>query len=177
LGLIALATGLIALAIGATQASATADRADYAAQVDAICAGTSARAQPLVDRHTPKATKRGLALLRRELRSLRRIAPAPGDEALVSSWLSLRSSIQGLVERDIAISRHLQRLEEAFFNGRGHPTRRLKSLFRRVGQMGRTINRLEGRVGRAVDAEAGLSYTLGATDCIGSIGPEDLLEG
>jgi hypothetical protein len=172
----AVAIILIAL-LTAARASATTDRADYAAQVNSICAGTNARVEPLVDSRARNATKRSLKILRGELGALGRVVPAPGDEALVSSWLAARRSIQDLVERDVALTRSLQRLEKKFFNGRQHPTRRLKGLFRRTGRMGHTINRIEGKVSRAADTEASLALTLDTLDCIGSIGPEDLLQG
>jgi hypothetical protein len=168
---------VIALAITAAQASATTDSADYARQVNAICAKAGARVQVLVDSRARNATKRSLAILRRELGSLRQVAPAPGEEALVSSWLSTRRSIQKLTERDVALARRLQRLEDKFFNGKQHSAQGLEPLIRRVGRMGHSINRLEGRVSRAAESEANLAFTLGALDCIGSIGPEELLEG
>jgi hypothetical protein len=168
---------MIAFAIIATPASATTDRTDYAAQVNSICVAANDQVEPLVDGHARNATKRALAILRRELGSLGAVSPAPGDDALVSSWLTTRRSIQDLVERDVAISRRLQRLEDKFFKGRRHSTPRLKSILRRTGRMGHTISRLEGRVGQAADAEENLAFTLGALDCIGSIGPEELVQG
>lgn len=176
-GPIALATAVMALAIGAPVALATTDRSDYAAQVNPICVSASTKVQPLVDKHTPKATKRGLAILRRELKSLSKVAPAPGDQALVASWLNTRRSIQSLVERDVAIAARLQRLEDKYFNGKRPSGAGLKEALRRVGNLGRTINRIEGRVSQESDTESSLAFTLGALDCIGSIGPEELLEG
>jgi hypothetical protein len=168
---------MIALATTAIPAYATTDRADYAAQVNSICVGASAKVEPLVDTQHRRAKTRALAILGRELRSLRRVGPAPGDEALVASWLADRTSIQRLAKRDLAIAARLQRLEDKYFNGRQQSTRRLKPLVRRVALLGRTINRIQGRVGRAADAENSIFYTLDAIDCIGSIGPEDLLQG
>jgi hypothetical protein len=168
---------VIALAITATPAFATTDRTDYASQVNSICAGASVQVEPLVDSRGRKASKRGLAILRRELSSVRRVAPAPGDQALVSSWLDTRDSIQHLVERDVDLARRLQRLEDKFFSGKETSTRRLKPFIQRVGRMGRTINWLEGRVSRASETEESLAFTLGAIDCIGSIGAEDFLAG
>jgi hypothetical protein len=158
-------------------ASATSARADYAAQVNSICASASSQVEPLVGSRSLKATRRGLAILRRELRSLEGIAPAPGDDALVSSWIATRGSIQRLVERDVRLAGHLQRVERRYFNGSPRSTSRLKSLFRRAGHLGRAINRIEGKVDTAADKEADLAFTLGAIDCIGAIGPEELIQG
>jgi hypothetical protein len=168
---------VIALAAAVSPSFAMTDRADYAAQVNSICVAANARVEPLVDSHARNATKRALTILRRELGSLGAVAPAPGDAALVSSWLATRRSIQELVEREFAISSRLQRLEDKFFKGRRHSTPRLKSVLRRTGRMGHTINRLEGRVSQAADNEESLAFTLGAIDCIGSIGPEELVQG
>jgi hypothetical protein len=175
----AIAPAIIAIALATTAipAFATTDRADYASQVDPICVRASAHLEPLLDRRAPKATKRALAILRRELASLRRVAAAPGDQALVSSWLATRKSIRDLVKRDVGLARRLQRLEDKFFSGKADSTRRLKPFIQRIGRMGRTINKIEGRVNTAADTDESLAFTLGAIDCIGSIGAEDFMTG
>ena len=107
---------LIVLAVTASPASAAATRAEYVAQTDAICASAERETKDLfrkskkafgklgnagsgkskkakkaarkLMRKLAKILERSNGIFERMLRDISAIAPAPGDEAQVTGWLT-----------------------------------------------------------------------------------------
>jgi hypothetical protein len=127
--LIALAT-VIALAITTTAASAATTRAEYVAQVDPICQVEQAQEKAVLGPATRRVRRledRGLdplkpakpiariivhgydrlAAIQRDADSrIASIPPAPGDEAVVSSWLQQRATFTELFQRSAHVLAH-----------------------------------------------------------------------
>jgi hypothetical protein len=209
---IALAITMLALAITAPSAGAAATRAEYAAQVNPICAYANAQIEQVyreieakikrLERKQKKAGKnngssvivfnatatesrkkkkrdglldpfdrlfleiseRTLAISAAALGQLRQVAPAPGDEALVTSWLANRQMIQELGERSARLERQSLRL----FNrsDRIHSIRGLKRLEQKERRLNRQSNRLYAQLEPAYELDVELGTQLGATYCV-----------
>jgi hypothetical protein len=138
IGLIALAITLIALAIIASTAAAASTRAEYVAQVDPICHAAHVKEKAAAHRFKKRAhqlVRRGMdpdhpsaagiravvrfyGLVIRIQRSLNtdiaNVAPAPGDETLISRWLQIRSKVPP----------RLQQFLRTFSEGKQHKARR-----------------------------------------------------
>lgn len=175
-GLTALAIASAALAICAIPAFATTDRADYAAHANSICSSTNAQVEALNHSRAKNAGDQIVAAFRSELTALDALAPAPGDESIVSSWLSNRHLIQDLVETHIALDRHLQRLDERVFNGK-HGPRAVKRFLKRERRIDRRLSRMARQVEQAAPVDVQLGWTLGATECEGIFTAQELLQG
>jgi hypothetical protein len=140
-----IAVTLIALAGLPSAALATSDRADYAVQVNSICA--SARGTDFA-----------------ELAALRSVPAAPGDEALVSSWLDAR-------ERTLDLNRQLRQLDRQVNKlvKRTRSTLRIDTLIRidrKVKKLDRRADGVEDKLISAEDVDDDLGSQLGATDCV-----------
>jgi hypothetical protein len=127
MGVVAVATTMVALAITPT-ASAAGTRVEYVAQVNPICqaqhnqAKTAHRSykkriRPFIKRGIeplPKAAVRIYLRYQREIVRLRRTAdaqilavpPAPTDRSTVSEWLRLRGAATDFVERSARAVAH-----------------------------------------------------------------------
>jgi hypothetical protein len=137
-GAIGLAISVIALAITATTAIAASSRAEYVAQVDPICQSEQAQEKAVIGPATKRVQrieKRGLDLdkesklvdpiiargydrlvaIQRDTDSMiASIPPAPGDEAVVSSWLGQRAAFTELFQRSAHAIAHQH--HRRFFN-------------------------------------------------------------
>ena len=105
------AVALVAIALTAGTAQAASTRAEYVAQADPICLSVQgpvdaslARYIKAKRKHAPLGPAKA-RLLRswsklygRVTTSLRKLTPAPGDEATIASWLKAR----GVVLKDLA---------------------------------------------------------------------------
>jgi hypothetical protein len=189
----ALAAALVALAVLPSAALATTDRADYAAQVNPICASANARDQQLTaqaeerfaqlhrelrkarghrrekllaqDRKlTAALPDRHLGIHYDELKRLQTVAAAPGDEFLVSSWLDARKSGLDLNHRLNQIDRRAERLLKRTANTIDIET--LNTLDRKIRELDKRANRLENKVISAENTDFDLGSELGANDCI-----------
>jgi uncharacterized phage infection (PIP) family protein YhgE len=190
-GVIAVAVALIALAITAAVAEATTDRAEYAGQVNPICASANRQIKQLyetfeqaVDRINSKLNSaRGkkrtrlanqidklffrlpdqtLAVSYAELAQLRLIAPAAGDETLVSDWLSNRQLLLDLS----AQYNQLEKQSEKLFNRTSHSFRGFRKLQRRQHQLDQRANQLYQQFEPLGEKDVELGTQLGATYCV-----------
>jgi hypothetical protein len=162
-----------ALATLASEASANATRAEYAAEVNPICQAGNDRAQkagkafiknaPKGD--GPKALKaffRGILRLfnrvigieRTTLRQIAPIAPAPGDEAVVAAFLANRGDALRTFEDFLRVSRRAT----AFF-----PKKDSQREARR--RTGRKLKRLSNEFERLKRIDNGFRTQLGLTSC------------
>jgi ribosome-associated translation inhibitor RaiA len=182
---------LAALAAAATPAFATTDRADYAAQVNPICAAGNREQKQLYDsfeatensleRRARKA--RGKKRRRLESRSealfdqlpaqsiaigeatlvrLRQVPPAPGDESLVSDWLTGRETLFGLIRQSNAIE---LRIEHLFDNRIFKRARGFRMLDRKERRLRREAVALHQQIEPLVNRDVELGTQLGAAYC------------
>jgi hypothetical protein len=132
-GSIALAIAVVALAATATTAIAASTRAEYVAQVDPVCQVEQAKEKAVIgpamrrvrhledrglDPEKPakpiaRTIARGydrLAAIQRDTDStIASIPPAPGDEAVVSSWLGQRAAFTDHFQRSANAIAHQHR--------------------------------------------------------------------
>ena len=140
-----IAVALIAFAALPAVASATTDRADYAAQVNSICA--SAKGTDFA-----------------ELAALRSVPAAPGDEGIVSDWLNAR-------ERTLDLNRQLNQLDRQVNKlvKRTRLTLSIETLIRidrKVKKLDRRAAHVEDKLIAAEDQDDDLGSLLGATNCV-----------
>lgn len=152
------------LAVAAPSASAAPTRAEYAVEVNIICSETNAD----IERVSRKISrKKGIGqivrlsdrvndLLEAELGRLVLVPPAPGDEALVASWLE---SERHLLE----LGTEGNKLLKKFFKFLKSPGANRKKL----GEYGRKLKRSSNEIQEAAEVTAGLAGQLGATECGG----------
>jgi hypothetical protein len=148
----ALAATMIALTANAPSAEAAATRAEYVAQVDQVCREVEPQFQE-VRRAFAKAlgkgipgdevpTRKAIRILNRQIKGMtkalvkgtgvlagmvermRAVAPAPGDEALVSQWLTGLAQFASLHAQSLRASLHdkrrkAYRLEKTAFDALG----------------------------------------------------------
>jgi hypothetical protein len=102
--LLALAAGAALLAVSAAPASGAATRAEFAAAAEPVCADASAEIRSLNkqarrsakrgrDRTAGRTIKRIGGVFSGSISDVRRIAPPPGDEALIADWLGLMGQV------------------------------------------------------------------------------------
>jgi hypothetical protein len=116
---------MIALAITATTASGASTRSEYVAQVDPICQNThvqekaaahsfKARAHQLIKRGVDPESKPGIRAAvhfygriaraeRRAIGDIASVAPAPGDEEIISKWLGKRMKVVARLQHLIRV--------------------------------------------------------------------------
>ena len=184
---------MVALAVLPAAALATVDRADYAAQVNPICASANVRDQQLTVRAEERFAQlhrklrraqgqrretllakdrklslalpdRHLAIRYDELRGLQTVAPAPGDQSLVSSWLAARRSGLDLNHRLNKLDRRDDRLLKRTAQTIDIET--LNRLDRKIRVLDKRASRLENKVIAAESTDFDLGAELGANDCI-----------
>jgi hypothetical protein len=143
----AIATGIACALLGALPAAAFAatDRADYAAQVNSICAGPGGN----------DLTK---------LAALRKVVPAPGDEALVSSWLEARERRLDLRSELSQIDRRVRKLVKKTRATRSIAT--LIAIDRKVKKLDRRAAAVQDKLITAEVQDDELGTLLGATACV-----------
>ena len=192
----ALAIALVALALLPSTALATTDRTDYAAQVNPICVSASARDQQLsvqaeerfAQLHRELRRARGqrrekllardrklsavlpnrhLGIRYDELRSLRSVAAAPGDEIAVSSWLDARKSSLDLNRRLNQIDQKAERLFK--LTAKTISIDVLDGINRKIRKLDKRANRVENQVIAAESTDFDLATELGATECVADI--------
>ena len=181
----------IALAITATPAFATSDRADYDAQVNPICQSANAQEKQLYEsfeqtlnrlqgkrvrgKKAAKIEKRierlfvqlpdqSQAILDTEFAQLKNVPPAPGDESLVSDWLAVRQSVADLVRQLNAIEKRIEKLED--FEPKRFSIRKFKRQGRRADRLERKANQLYEQIEALGDRDLELGTRLGATYCV-----------
>ena len=125
-------------------AFATADRAEYAAQVNSICAATG-------NDFT-------------ELAALRKVAAAPGDEALVSGWLQTRERRLDLRRQLTGIDNQVKKLVRR--TKTTHSIETLINIDRKVKKLDRRADGVETKLVSAEDQDDEQGTQLGATACV-----------
>jgi hypothetical protein len=192
----ALAIALVAIAVLPSTALATTDRTDYAAQVNPICVAASARDQQLsqqaeerfaqlhrqlrkargqrrdkllaLDRKlSTRRPDRHLAIRYDELRSLRSVAAAPGDEILVSTWLDTRKASLDLNHRLNRIDQKVERLFK--LTSKTLSIDVLTGLDKKIRKLDKRASRVENNVIAAESTDFDLATELGATECVADI--------
>jgi hypothetical protein len=187
---------LVALAIAPSTVRAATNRAEYAAQVNTICASANARADELsrqtsqelkrLDRKLKRATGaqrrrllarrtklslslpgRRLKIFSAELGQLRSVPAAPGDESLVTSWLDIRQTILDLSAQVNRIDRRVAQLFERFTT-RSIPE--LNRLERKVRMLDKRAGQLNNRKISMEGQHDAIGTELGATSCIADSG-------
>jgi hypothetical protein len=184
-----------AIALHVAGASAAATRSEYAAQVNPICASANAQADQVFKRLARKVRKldraqgkkgNGLGLLGRigklfaqadrrteqiydaELAQIAPIAPAPGDEAVVASWLGNRAQLLTLVKRISRLNEKIQRLFSGIPDQKGFA--HLKRLERRSKRLAKEYARLDD-IDLELGTQLGVSYCVtGATATFITVG-------
>ena len=191
----AVAVALLALAVACSTALATTDPADYAAQVNPICAAANSQDQRLSDaaerefsrihRELRKAgdRKRQKLLARdrklsaalprqhlqiryRELDRLRAVAAAPGDEGVVAGWLGARKAVLDLSGQVDRLDRRIDRLHKRFLT---RDLELLNELDLKIRTLDRKIAKISNKLIQAEDTELDLGTQLGATDCVNDV--------
>jgi hypothetical protein len=183
------------MAIGSATAHAASTRAEYAAQVNPICAAASAEDQRLTesaeqelgrihralkgaegrkrqkllarDRKLSSALPdRHLRIRYSELAQLRAVAPAPGDDGLVATWLDGRKQNLDLTSKVNSIDRRVERLFKRF---RTRDIEELNRLDRKIRVLDKRANELNNQVFELETQNDELGTQLGATECVTDI--------
>jgi hypothetical protein len=190
---LALCAALIVLAATAMPASAASTRADYDAQVNPICASANAEAKQLyesaeqtfarLDRKADKARGKkrrklearserlfeqlpglSLAIYLRELESLKGVPATPGDETLVSDWLTNRQTVLDLTAQANRIGRRADRLFTKGF--RGHTLKAIQRWENKFRKLQQRVNQIYQQLEPLDDKDVELGTRLGATYCV-----------
>jgi hypothetical protein len=183
-----------AFMLGASSAWATTDRDDYDAQVNPICASANIQSEQLGQaiqqtyaRLKRKASKvhgrkrdklerrldalffdysdQNVAVYLGEIARLRQVSPAPGDEALVSDWLSARQSTLDLTSQENALSRR----EDRLFTRTFEHTKSLRQFIKaqkRLSILDRQIAVLQSQLEPIYRQNVELGAKLGAAYCV-----------
>jgi superfamily II RNA helicase len=193
-GALAISIALVALALAAAPALATTDRPDYDAQVNPICASANAQSEQ-VDAlfvqtfaqlkhraskvHGKKRKKilnrleglfyditdQQVAVYNAELGRLKQVSAAPGDEKLVSDWLTARQQVLDLTSQANAIARVSDRLFTRAFE----KTRSLRQFIRlqkKVSALDRQVDVLYSQIEPLYRQDIELGAKLGAAYCV-----------
>jgi hypothetical protein len=192
---LAIATALVAVVTGSATAHAASTRADYAAQVNPICASATAQDQQLTARSEEElrrihqalkkveGRKREKLLARdrklssalpdqhlrirySELARLRAVPAAPGDEGLVATWLDGRKQSLDLTSKVNSIDRRVERLFKRF---RTRDIDELNRLDRKVRVLDKRAAQINNQVFDLETQNDELGTQLGATDCVTDI--------
>ena len=192
-GVLAIAFALVAMAVGPAAAQAATDRADYAAQVNPICAAANAQskaiyesAEQAVERLSRRAKKhrgkkndrlfqqlskvffdagdQSLAVARAALAQVRVVLPAPGDESIVSEWLATDQALLDMSAESNALSRRIDRLFTAEITF--HSFRALERHERKLKRLEQQANTLYAQIEPLAERYTELGAKLGATYCV-----------
>ena len=163
---LALAGGICVLLIGATPASAQT-RADYAAQVNPICAAATEDADRILGKagfKNPKQISRLFERLddveERTIAAIAEVPPPPPDTALVAAWIDSLRRINELGGKVGRASVRVFRL--VLLLPKQNPVRKLKRLSRRLNRLGR-------RLVREFEESSALATQLGVLECTGDV--------
>jgi hypothetical protein len=172
--------------LAAPVASATTDRANYAAQVNPICASANAQHEAAYEAFLAKAKRQArkqkgrrgnssapfnfASLIRQGERidgatqsALEAIPAAPGDEGIVATWLRVRRDRLNLDMKANKLTIQMDRM----FNqlGKGSP-RAFTKFERRMRRIDRQYSRLLRQGETLSDQNLELGTQLGATYCV-----------
>lgn len=162
---------IFALLVVPSTTHATTDRADYAAQVNSVCAAhfkqfedtyvqiTSTvrnfrRALKVVVRHQ-------LVIYADELAQLSVIAPAAGDEVLVSTWIADRRAANTLFARSVSLEDQRAEVDRRYLKR----DRRSKKLDRLQTRLERQSDRVSIKWRQAEDRVSTVARAIGAPAC------------
>lgn len=204
-GVTATAVAMAGLAIAAAPAGATTDRIDYSDQANPICASANKQVEDLYEfveaetdrleslrpRNRKKARRlldraerlyeqlpfQFLAIYQAELDQLKSIAPPPGYEGTVASWLATRQEIATLYQQYLQI----QQEEDRLFGppGKRRSRKAIKRARKRRESLERASVRIVVRFGTDDKIDLELGAKLGAAYCVtGATGelPESIIE-
>jgi hypothetical protein len=192
-GGVAVIGGIVALAIAATPAHATTDRADYAAQANTICKSGNAQQKQLyesfeqaIDRINAKEKKargkkqaklenkidrlfsqiddQSLAIADATHAQLKLIPAAPGDEQLVADWLGISQGLLDLIGQLNALNAKIEKL--FFAPPKGHSLRAFMKQERKVKRLEKQANGLYAQLEPLNEKDIELGTQLGATYCV-----------
>jgi hypothetical protein len=189
-GLIVLAATALIAGVFAAPAGAATTRADYAAQVNPICATANGQVDQVyadlkrafrkfegtyagkkirrLEKHQTRLNRqlheRTEAITTIELGQLGQVVPASGDEEIVSKWIANRRVLQGLAIASNELSERADRIFNRLFSGKNARSyiRNERKLDRVQRQSGRLYQQI--RLAEGVDLELGTQ--LGATYCV-----------
>jgi hypothetical protein len=191
-GAIATGVAVAALAMAATPARATTDRVDYSDQANPICASSNKQAEDLyefteaetdrLESLRPKNRKKALRNLQRaeqlyeelpfkelaiyqaELEQLKAIAPPPGYEGTVASWLGVRQEIATLYQQYLVNEQQQDRL---FVGQRGKRSRKaIKRRHKRHEALERTALQIVVQLLTDSKIDLELGSKMGAAYCV-----------
>jgi hypothetical protein len=191
-GGIAIGGSMIALAIAASPAFATTDRVDYSDKANPICASSNAQVEQLyesteaeidrLDSLRPKSRKKArrlrdrseqlydglpfqiVAVYQAELDQLKSIAPPPGYEGTVASWLANRQQIVTLYQQYLQIE---QKRDGFFGNFRKRPSRQtIKRRLKRLNNLERQSTQIEEQLLTDSKVDLELGSRMGAAYCV-----------
>jgi predicted transcriptional regulator len=162
-----LAALVIVGAFAASPVFGATTRAQYAAQVNPICAEASADAERILRRagfKTPKKARKTLRradrLSERTIDSIEAIPPPPADAATAAAWIDSLRQLNRIGDQAGRTTVRVLRLLRRDPPNAG----KLKSLARRLNRLRRRANRVEGEGSE-------LATQLGATGCTGPDAP------
>jgi ribosome-associated translation inhibitor RaiA len=187
-GAIATGVAVAALAMAATPARATTDRADYDAQVNSICKVSNAQQEQFIDsleqtlarldrrahklrgkkrqkirqreeRLFEQAPSQSLAIVSAELAQLKAVLPAPGDEALVSEWLAKRDLEVQLYVQTIQIDAQIDKVYDIDLFA--HNYKQLRKKIRRQDRQLKRLRRQENSLYEQLEATYKADLELG----------------
>jgi hypothetical protein len=191
-GGIAIGGSLVVLAFAASPAFATTDRVDYSDQANPICASSNAQYEQLYESFEqaeerlynghPKSRKKARRLQRRverlydelpfkilaiyqaELDQLKSIAPPPGYEGTVASWLANRQQILTLYQQYLQIE---QEEEDGFGSFHKRPSRKaIKRRQKRRDNLERLSDQIEEQFVTDTKIDLELGAKMGAAYCV-----------
>jgi hypothetical protein len=116
------------------------------------------------DRLFYEAYERSEIIYAAALAQIGQVAPAPGDESLVSRWLSTNHLIQDLNEQATELSKRIDRLFNREFTGR--TIRSFRKFEQRTKRLERKSKRIYAQLEIAYDLDLELGTELGATYCV-----------
>jgi len=191
-GGIAIGGSLVVLAFAASPAFATTDRVDYSDQANPICASSNAQYEQLYESFEqelkrlesvhPKNRKQArrfskrfgklydelpfkiLAIYQAELDQLKSIAPPPGYEETVASWLANRQQILTLYQQYLQIE---QEEDNGFGTLHKRPSRKaIKRRQKRRDNLERLSDQIEEQFVTDSKIDLELGAKLGAAYCV-----------
>ncbi len=169
---LALAGSLLALLAAAGPAFGAATRAEYANQVNPICAAANAETQRIFEeafrkdegkrrsgfKHFNRAARESHAVHVAAFAQIKLISAAPGDESLVAAWIAADEQLLALSERSQRLS---EKLDKLFFKkftpfGGGRKAKRIE----------RKLDRLIAEIEPLLELYISYGTQLGVTYCV-----------
>jgi hypothetical protein len=166
LGAVVLAAALVGV-VAAPSASATADRAEYVAQVNPICTATNAQLEKKGNKAFKGSPNNPIAALvkllgygnkvvGREIARIAAVPAAPGDETLVASWVQSLRNAKRQGEKIVPVFKQI-------FRSLKHLDKTGPKQFARLEKR---LKRVSNAAVRAYNSSDSLGTQLGLTECV-----------